>query len=218
MLATSAVANGLFDGDPFAVGISGGFASPTAQRLLAEADVVVAFGAALNMWTTRHGGLIAPATTVIQVDRDEEAIGAHRPVDLGRRRRRARDRRGARRRARPALARRHGAARRSVALAAEIAARALARRAVRGARATGSTRATLSIALDDLLPAERTVVVDSGAFMGYPSMYLRVPDAQGFVFPQAFQCVGLGARQRDRRRARAARPADGRARSATAGC
>ena len=51
---------------------------------------------------------------------------------------------------------------------------------------------TLSIALDDLLPAERTVVVDSGAFMGYPSMYLHVPDAQGFVFPQAFQCVGLG--------------------------
>jgi thiamine pyrophosphate-dependent acetolactate synthase large subunit-like protein len=49
----------------------------------------------------------------------------------------------------------------------------------------------LSIALDDLLPAERTVVVDSGAFMGWPSMYLRVPDAAGFVFPQAFQCVGL---------------------------
>ena len=51
---------------------------------------------------------------------------------------------------------------------------------------------TLSIALDDLLPAERTVVVDSGAFMGWPAMYLRVPDAAGFVFPQAFQCVGLG--------------------------
>ena len=51
---------------------------------------------------------------------------------------------------------------------------------------------TLSIALDDLLPAERTVVVDSGHFMGWPSMYLRVPDAAGFVFPQAFQCVGLG--------------------------
>ena len=28
--------------------------------------------------------------------------------------------------------------------------------------------------------------------MGWPSMYLRVPDAAGFVFPQAFQCVGLG--------------------------
>jgi len=42
------------------------------------------------------------------------------------------------------------------------------------------------------LPQERCVVVDSGAFMGYPAMYLRVPDASGFVFPQAFQCVGLG--------------------------
>ena len=35
-------------------------------------------------------------------------------------------------------------------------------------------------------------MVDSGHFMGWPSMYLRVPDAAGFVFPQAFQCVGLG--------------------------
>jgi thiamine pyrophosphate-dependent acetolactate synthase large subunit-like protein len=42
-----------------------------------------------------------------------------------------------------------------------------------------------------MLPEERTVVVDSGHFMGWPSMYLRVPDAAGFVFPQAFQCVGL---------------------------
>ena len=31
VLATSAVANGLFAGDPFAVGISGGFATPTAS-------------------------------------------------------------------------------------------------------------------------------------------------------------------------------------------
>jgi thiamine pyrophosphate-dependent acetolactate synthase large subunit-like protein len=28
--------------------------------------------------------------------------------------------------------------------------------------------------------------------MGWPAMYLRVPDEHGFVFPQAFQCVGLG--------------------------
>ena len=83
VLATSAVGNGLFEGDPFSVGISGGFASPTAQRLLAESDVVIAFGAALNVWTTRHGALIGPDTTVIQVDRDLEAIGAHRRVDLG---------------------------------------------------------------------------------------------------------------------------------------
>ena len=34
LLATTAVANGLFAGDPFALGISGGFASPLAARLL----------------------------------------------------------------------------------------------------------------------------------------------------------------------------------------
>jgi thiamine pyrophosphate-dependent acetolactate synthase large subunit-like protein len=51
---------------------------------------------------------------------------------------------------------------------------------------------TLSIVLDALLPAERTVAVDSGHFMGFPPMYLRVPDPAGFVFTQAFQAVGLG--------------------------
>ena len=51
---------------------------------------------------------------------------------------------------------------------------------------------TLSIALDDLLPEERTVSTDSGHFLGYPSMYLAVPDERGFVFPNAFQSVGLG--------------------------
>jgi thiamine pyrophosphate-dependent acetolactate synthase large subunit-like protein len=51
---------------------------------------------------------------------------------------------------------------------------------------------TLSIALDDLLPANRVVAVDSGNFMGYPSMFLSVPDEQGFCFTQAYQSVGLG--------------------------
>ena len=51
---------------------------------------------------------------------------------------------------------------------------------------------TLSIALDDLLPAERTLVIDSGNFMGYPSMFLGVPDTAGFVFTQAYQSIGLG--------------------------
>ena len=83
VLATSAVANGLFAGDPYAVGIAGGFSSPVAARLLAESDLVVSFGAALNQWTTRHGTLIAQGARVAQVDLDADAIGAHRPVQLG---------------------------------------------------------------------------------------------------------------------------------------
>src|SRR6185437_5902704 len=37
-----------------------------------------------------------------------------------------------------------------------------------------------------------TVAIDSGHFMGYPAMYLKVPDERGVVFTQAFQAVGLG--------------------------
>ena len=75
---------------------------------------------------------------------------------------------------------------------------------------------TLNIALDDLLPRERTVVVDSGNFMGYPSMFLDVPDAAGFCFTQAFQSIGLGLASAHRRRGRPAGPAHGRGASATA--
>jgi thiamine pyrophosphate-dependent acetolactate synthase large subunit-like protein len=187
VLATSAVANGLFAGDPFDLGIAGGFSSPLAARLLRESDAVIAFGAAMNQWTTRRGTLLGRDARVVQVDLDEEAIGAHRPVELG-------------------------VVGDAAATAAALVA-ALEGRPTEGARAPGlaedireyrwrnerydeSTAAldprTLSIALDDLLPENRCVVVDSGHFMGWPSMYLRVPDAAGFVFPQAFQCVGLG--------------------------
>ena len=206
VLATSAVANGLFAGDPFAVGIAGGFSSPLAARLLGEADAVVAFGAALNQWTTRHGTLIGPDARVAQVDLDADALGAHRPIELGvigdarataealvaafeprTRVRRppsmARGRSRAHELARP---------RRTEALAAEIAAGGWRDVPYDDGAAPGRLDPrTLTIALDDLLPLERTVVVDSGHFMGWPSMYLRVPDAAGFVFPQAFQCVGL---------------------------
>jgi thiamine pyrophosphate-dependent acetolactate synthase large subunit-like protein len=51
---------------------------------------------------------------------------------------------------------------------------------------------TLTAALDDILPAERVVAVDSGNFMGYPATYLRIPDPAGFSFTQAYQAIGLG--------------------------
>ena len=51
---------------------------------------------------------------------------------------------------------------------------------------------TLTILLDDILPAERMLAVDSGNFMGYPSMFLSVPDENGMCFTQAFQSIELG--------------------------
>jgi thiamine pyrophosphate-dependent acetolactate synthase large subunit-like protein len=153
--------------------------------------VVLALGATLNMWTTRHGRLLGPAATVIQCDIEADAIGSQRPVALG------------------IL----GDAR-ETALALDL---ELERRGQRGVgwrtRELGeSLKAgrwrlqpyedrsgnghidprTLTIRLDELLPYERLITVDSGHFMGWPSMYMRVPDDRGFVFTQAFQAVGLG--------------------------
>src|SRR5437870_4084210 len=68
LLATTAVADGLFAGNPWYIGISGGFASPVGAELIAASDLVVAFGASLNMWTTRRGRLIGPGAKVAQVD------------------------------------------------------------------------------------------------------------------------------------------------------
>jgi thiamine pyrophosphate-dependent acetolactate synthase large subunit-like protein len=192
LLATSAVARGLFYGEEFSLDVSGGFATPAAAELIRGADLLVGWGCALNSWTLRHGTLVADDTTVVQVDLDSAALGAHHRVDLG-------------------IVGDVGTTARAV----------LEELTRRGSRALGYRTAkvaerlaregrwrdvpyeahleegridprALSAALDDLLPAERTVAVDSGNFMGYPAMYLDVPDPEGFIFTQAFQSIGLG--------------------------
>ena len=194
LLATSAVSRALFRGDPFNLDVSGGFATPAAAELIKDADLLIGWGCALNMWTLRHGALVGAGTTVVQVDIDADALGAYQAVDLG--------------------------VVGDVAATAQAVLAELDQRADLSAETGYRTSAvkerlaregrwrdvpyeehdepgridprTLSIALDDLLPAERTVAVDSGNFMGYPSMFLDVPDAEGFVFTQAYQAVGLG--------------------------
>ncbi|MBV9095077.1 MAG: thiamine pyrophosphate-binding protein, partial [Streptosporangiaceae bacterium] len=193
LLATSAAAKGLFRGSPWDLDVSGGFASPLAAELIGGADLVLAWGCSLNMWTTRHGTLIGSGATVIQVDDDPVAFGAHRPVGygvLGDVAETARAVAGAL----SAEGSPGTGGYRSAELRERIA-RQVRWRDVPYADESDGTRIdprTLTTALDDLLPAERTVAVDSGNFMGYPSMYLSVPDAAGFCFTQAFQSIGLG--------------------------
>lgn len=190
LLATSAVARGLFHDDPWSLDVSGGFSCPTTAALVGDADLIVGWGCALNMWTTRHGRLIADDATVVQVDDTPEALGAHRELTFG-----------------------------VLGDVAETALAALATTGVDGQvryrtpgvheriATTGrwndvpyadtSTDShidprTLTVGLDALLPAERVVAVDSGNFMGYPSMFLRVPDEHGYCMTQSFQSVGLG--------------------------
>jgi thiamine pyrophosphate-dependent acetolactate synthase large subunit-like protein len=191
VMATSANGNGLFSGNPFGLGISGGFLPPAGARLMREADLVLAVGASLNMWTTRHGSLIGPNATVVQIDADLDAIGAHRPVDLGI----VADAHLAVADLVAALRRRDHTATgfRAPDIEKEIAAGRWRDERYEPAGEDGriDPRA-LSIALDELLPAERTLAIDSGHFMGWPAMYIDVPDPAGFVFTQAFQSIGLG--------------------------
>ncbi|MBB2912998.1 thiamine pyrophosphate-dependent acetolactate synthase large subunit-like protein [Streptosporangium becharense] len=240
LLATSAVAKGLFRGSPWDLDVSGGFASPLAAELIRGADVLVGWGCALNMWTTRHGTLIGPDTVVVQVDLDDDALGAHRPISLGVTGDVARTARavtgllddgpyapgggphaadrdsgggpgersgleeqfGPKERSGPEEQfgpwERPGSGERLGYRSAELARRIAAEvrwRDVPYADEGGAGRIdprTLTIGLDDLLPAERVVSVDSGNFMGYPSMFLDVPDEEGFCFTQSFQSIGLG--------------------------
>lgn len=186
LLATSAVAKGLFAGNPWSLDVSGGFASPLAAELVSGADLIVGWGCQLNMWTMRHGRLIADDAVVVQVDVDPDALGAQRPVHLGVL--------GHVRAVASAVRCAASPGYRSAEVATAIRER-VRWRDVPFEDLGGAGRVdprALTIALDDLLPAQRVVAVDSGNFMGYPSMFLDVPDEFGFCFTQAFQSIGLG--------------------------
>ncbi len=191
LLTTSAVAAGTFAGEPYDLGICGGFATPLAAELITDADLVVAWGCSLTSWTTRHGRLLGRGTALVQVDDDPAALGSRRPVDLG------------------VL----GDVGLTVSAVADLlpeekaSARYRTPEVARRLRTEGrwpqvpytdlssaSTidPRTLSARLDALLPADRQLAVDSGNFMGYPAGYLAVPTAGAFCFTQSFQSIGLG--------------------------
>ena len=191
LLATSAVARGPVRREPLVARRFRRLRVAAGGRADREADLIVGWGCALNMWTMRHGRLIGAEATVVQVD-DTPRCPRRTPGHPARRRRRRRGDGGGV--ARPCRLRGTGVRYRTDELHDRIA-REIRWRDVGYEDASSGERIdprSLSIALDDLLPPERVVAVDSGNFMGYPSMYLSVPDQRGFCFTQAFQSIGLG--------------------------
>lgn len=191
LLATTARGHGLFAGDPWSLGISGGFGSPAVVDLMPEADVVVAVGASITRWTSRFGSLLSGAERVAQVDIEADRLGVNHPVDLGI----VADARLVAARLRELLDQRE--VRRT-----GWRTPATAERMRRGANnespyddvstATTIDPRTVTKALDEMLPMERTVVTDGGHFSGWPTRHLRVPDVAGWIFMQSFQSIGLG--------------------------
>ena len=192
LLATSVCGHGLFSGNPWSLGISGGFSSPIADELIAESDCILAFGASLTQWTTKRSKLIAAGAVVAQVDIEPGKLGYQMPVQIAV----------------------HGDAQATAeALLAELNRRGAKPRpgrrneTMRERIRVGDNHhcphpdesgddfidpRTLSKAVDAILPPDRVVASDSGHFCGWVPRYLRVPNARGSCLSHSFQSVGLG--------------------------
>lgn len=192
LLATSICGHGLFAGNPWSLGISGGFSSPVADELIAESDLILAFGASLTHWTTKRGKLIAPHARVAQIDVELGKLGYQMPVQFAVQA----DARAAAEALLAELDRRNagtGTGRRSDAVRRQI---------IEGDNHHSPYQdvssdqfidpRTLSKAVDEILPADRVVATDSGHFCGWVPRYLRVPNARASCLSYSFQCVGLG--------------------------
>jgi thiamine pyrophosphate-dependent acetolactate synthase large subunit-like protein len=78
LLATTLPARGIFDHNPFSIGIAG-----IAREIGAQADLVVVIGASLNYYTV-DGGHMFPKAEVAQIERSQRTAFLYRDLDLSR--------------------------------------------------------------------------------------------------------------------------------------
>jgi thiamine pyrophosphate-dependent acetolactate synthase large subunit-like protein len=83
LLATTLPARGIFDHNPFSIGIAGGYAREIAREIGAQADLVVVIGASLNYYTV-DGGHMFPKAEVAQIERSQRTAFLYRDLDLSR--------------------------------------------------------------------------------------------------------------------------------------
>jgi thiamine pyrophosphate-dependent acetolactate synthase large subunit-like protein len=72
-LATTLKAKGLFQGEPYDLGVFGTLSTLAASEAIAKADVIVSFGAGLNRFTTAKGGWVQDKR-VIEVNDDARQL------------------------------------------------------------------------------------------------------------------------------------------------
>ena len=186
LLATTLLAKGIFGADPWSLGIVGSLASPAATALVGAADVILAFGTSMSDWTIHGGRMLDRDATVVQIDLRPEQMSARTDIAIV-------------------------ADARDIATAlcdAMPTTRSAWRQQVAGRldgvhwdqhdhtdRSTADRidPRTLSVALAELLPKDRTLVTDGGHFIGWPARYWPVIDPAGFVFTGvSLQSIGLG--------------------------
>jgi thiamine pyrophosphate-dependent acetolactate synthase large subunit-like protein len=163
-LATSAPAHGAFAGHERCLGMIGGFASVGTTTALQGADLVIAFGASLDSWSTAGGRIFGADTRVLTVNRDAGTV-ARNLIEM----------------TPPRSA--SGWVERSVQAA----------RAPREFHpSSGLDPRVLLSEIDRRLPSTRLMSFDSGHFLAIASMTMTSTDGPHLQFGQDFQSVGLG--------------------------
>jgi acetolactate synthase-1/2/3 large subunit len=189
LLATTAKGKDMFRGHRLNLGIIGSFSHSAARRMASEADCVLVVGAGLNILTMSFGESLPADVPLIQVDALRASIGRWTTADV--------------------------AVVGDAKLVAEqlinaLPDRAAANKPFHGAETQDFLKAftitkdfqpantartvdprSLAVALDRLLPEKRSMVYDSGNFLGVLP-YLSVPGPEYFKMTNDFASIGLG--------------------------
>ena len=188
LLTTSLLARDWFAGEPFNLGVSGGFSTQQAAEILNEVDLVLAFGATLNPATLRHGSLYLD-TKFVQIDIDPAALEDYTPKD------------------KVAVADAKAMAQALImAFATEIErpdwrGPTMQKRIAAIDRWSGlhtdekpgkaNSRRVVDIC-DRLLPKNRIMTTDIGLYLGVPAAHMTVQSPADVVFPWQLGRVGCG--------------------------
>ncbi|MGO1182436.1 MAG: thiamine pyrophosphate-binding protein [Micrococcaceae bacterium] len=187
LFASSVMARN-YVGSDWDLGIAGGFATVGAADLMRQADVVLVLGASMNLFQMRYGTLLTGGREIIQVNLEAESthpdVTVHARSDIA-----------AFAEALNELLDDHSANSDWRAEHPEVADKSI-HRPVDMPETDEAGRINpraLAWRLNELLPAERTLVQDGGHFLGWLAMYADSPDPYGLQHPGlTFHGIGFG--------------------------
>ena len=181
LLGTTLLAKGYFAGNPWALGVVGGYSSPAGMELVREADLVLAFGAELGHFTTQANSLFRNRVVAcIDIAPDAPDLPQHVRIlaDAGA--------------AAAVLVAALGDARPTGFRTAETA-RRLAQPAFDGEAVAADGLLDPRALMRDLgaaLPANADLVVGGGHFWSFPCLYLDPPAGGRYFCPLGAAAVG----------------------------
>ena len=188
LLSTTLPGKGLFAGEPYDIGITGSLASNLGASLIGQADLVLAFGAALNDFTTMKKTIFAQYAKIVRIDLEPTGDRPNRlVVDLE-----VLADSGTTASALLAVLDGGNTGFRTDKTTEAIRGFSIDEEFVDKSDDEGLDPRSLMRALDRVLPASRTIVSDVGHFFGFPASYLGSSAGDRFITTIEFGAVGTG--------------------------